>query len=164
VPAPKEVSLMLQYLKSSNYTGSLSRAFRTINDSQAFLENQQKIGGLGILAALCMLQLHRPLKTPIITQKNEDVWSQVTDLKELNQTSAPIFFAIVQMVCLASPDVSKDKKVTEFMEAFKQRTAINLIQNLLEEPLLTHCSFKDQQGAFFNVLKSWLNLAFPFYK
>ena len=39
VPSAKEVNLMLQYLAASNFNGSLSRAFKTLSESQSFLEN-----------------------------------------------------------------------------------------------------------------------------
>jgi hypothetical protein len=65
-PSVLEVSLMLQYLKASNYNGSLIREFKTLSESQTFLENQQLISGLGILTSLCMLQLHKSPAKAII--------------------------------------------------------------------------------------------------
>lgn len=35
---------------------------------------------------------------------------------------------------------------------------------LIEAPVLTHDRFKPSQGMYFNVIKGWLNLAFPFFK
>jgi len=136
---------MLQYLKASNYNGSLIREFKTLSESQTFLENQQLISGLGILTSLCMLQLHKSPAKAIITPTDKDVWAQVTNLKELNQSSAPLFFAIVQQACLDKDkkELSQSKEVVEFMEAFKQRSAINLIDRLLNELLFSHSSYKD---------------------
>lgn len=66
-------------------------------------------------------------------------------MKELNQSSAPLFFAIVQQACLDKDkkELSQSKEVIEFMEAFKQRSAINLIDRLLNELLFSHSSYKD---------------------
>lgn len=122
------------------------------------------MSGLGSLTSLCMLQLHRPNVPPIIKSTDAEVWQQAINAKELNQTSAPLFFAIVKSACNASKQLSDTQEVKNFMEAFRQKSAINQVNKLLDEILFTDSAFKDQQGPFFNVLKSWLNLAYPFYK
>lgn len=38
------------------------------------------------------------------------------------------------------------------------------VSDLLELPLIKDEKYRGYQGSFFNVIKSWLNLAFPFYK
>lgn len=66
VPKEDEVGLMLSYLRQSDYNGSLGKTFRSVQESQEFLEQQEIIAGLGQLASLCMLQLHKS-NNPIIT-------------------------------------------------------------------------------------------------
>jgi len=162
-PKPAEVGLMLQYLKGSMYHGNIGKSYRTISESQTYLDNQQIIAGLGELTSLCMLQLHKNIK-PIITPNDKDIWAKVTNLEELCQSNAPFFFAIVQTACLNQIELLKTKEVGEFIVAMKKSNAIHQIYNLLEQSVFTHEKYRVNRGPFFNVVKSWLNLAFPFFK
>jgi hypothetical protein len=50
------------------------------------------------------------------------------------------------------------------MNAIKAGSAIYEISQLLSSTVFTNDLFKINKGPFFNVVKAWLNLAFPFFK
>lgn len=88
----------------------------------------------------------------------------MTNVKELNQANAPLFFAIVRTACCANQDLSKSPQVVEFLKAVAEGSVIFEVSQLLNSSVFKHDLYKANRGPFYNVVKAWLNLAFPFFK
>jgi hypothetical protein len=116
---------MLNYLKATLFIGSLGKHYRTVSESQAYLENQQIIGDLGEITSMCMLRLHTSKALSMIKLlDNKEVWSTVTSVKELTQANSPLYFAIVQQTCTEKTDLAKTKEVIDFFNEMKKGSAI----------------------------------------